>query len=79
MKEKQMNNVWLKTDEEKLRSLISDEARNKPILEDMLNSTRQLLAKQTFRLALLNQLLDELIASESKKTLNSIQSFNKRN
>jgi len=63
-----MNNVWLKTDEEKLRSLISDEARNKPILEDMLNSTRQLLAKQTFRLALLNQLLDELIASESKKT-----------
>lgn len=58
------NQVWLKTPEEKLRSLISDEARNKPILEEMLTSTRQLLAKQTFRLALLNQLMDEL----AKKT-----------
>ncbi len=53
--------VWLKTPEEKLRSLISDEAKNKPILEEMLASTRQLLAKQAFRLALLNQLVDELV------------------
>lgn len=60
---KQMNEeqVWLKTPEEKLRSLISDEAKNKPILEEMLASTRQLLAKQAFRLALLNQLVDELV------------------
>ena len=55
------NQVWLKTPEEKLRSLISDEAKNKPILEEMLASTRQLLAKQAFRLALLNQLVDELV------------------
>ena len=58
------NQVWLKTPEEKLRLLISDEARNKPILEEILMSTKQLLAKQTFRLALLNQLMDEL----TKKT-----------
>lgn len=53
------HDVWLKTREEKLRSLIADEAKMLPILDNMIASLRQLKAKSTFRLALLNQLLDE--------------------
>jgi hypothetical protein len=65
MKEQIMNedNVWLKTDEEKLRSLIADEAKMMPMLDNMAATIKQLKAKQTFRLALLNQLLE---ASQSE-------------
>jgi hypothetical protein len=52
--------VWLKTDEEKLRSLIADEAKMMPMLENMQATIRQLKAKQQFRLALLNQLLESV-------------------
>ena len=52
------HDVWLKTDEEKLRSLIADEAKMMPMLENMGQTIRQLKAKQQFRLALLNQLLE---------------------
>lgn len=52
-------NEWLKTDEEKLRSLLADEAKMSPMLDNMLMTIRQLKAKQAFRIALLNQLLDE--------------------
>ena len=50
--------VWLKTDDEKLRSLIGDEAKMMPMLDNMMATVKQLKAKQTFRLALLNQLLE---------------------
>ena len=65
MKDKTMNEdpVWLKTDEEKLRSLIADEAKMIPMLDNMQATIKQLKAKQTFRLALLNQLLE---ASQSE-------------
>lgn len=52
------NAVWLKTDEEKLRSLIADEAKMIPMLDNMQATIKQLKAKQAFRLALLNQLLE---------------------
>tara|TARA_R110000772_G_scaffold63260_2_gene141731 strand:+ start:981 stop:1166 length:186 start_codon:yes stop_codon:yes gene_type:complete len=52
------NDVWLKTDDEKLRSLIGDEAKMIPMLDNMGATIRQLKAKQQFRLALLNQLLE---------------------
>lgn len=52
------NTVWLKTDEEKLRSLIADEAKMMPMLDNMMATVKQLKSKQTFRLALLNQLLE---------------------
>jgi hypothetical protein len=52
--------IWLKTNEEKLRSLIADEAKTMPMLDNMMATCKQLKAKQTFRLALLNQLLEEL-------------------
>ncbi len=60
MKDKTMSddNVWLKTDEQKLRSLIADEAKMMPMLDNMQATIKQLKAKQTFRLALLNQLLE---------------------
>ena len=51
--------VWLKTDEEKLRSLIADEAKAMPMLDGVMATIKQLKAKQTFRLALLNQLLED--------------------
>ena len=52
------DNIWLRTDEEKLRSLIADEAKMMPMLDNMQATIKQLKAKQTFRLALLNQLLE---------------------
>jgi len=52
-------NVWLKTEEEKLRSLIADEAKMIPMLDNMMATIKQLKAKQAFRLALLNQLLED--------------------
>ena len=58
-------NVWLKTNEEKLRSLIADEAKLLPMLTNMESTLRQMRAKQTFRLALLNQLLEEEYSKNS--------------
>jgi hypothetical protein len=54
-----MSDMWLKTNEEKLRSLIADEAKMIPMLDNMIATIKQMKAKQTFRLALLNQLLEE--------------------
>ena len=59
-----MNDIWLKTNEEKLRSLIADEAKMMPMLDNMMATIKQLKAKQAFRLALLNQLLEELIEKD---------------
>lgn len=50
--------VWLHSDEDKLRSLIADEAKMMPMLDNMQATIKQLKAKQAFRLALLNQLLE---------------------
>jgi len=55
----QMTEQWLATTEEKLRSLIADEAKLLPMLNNMEATIRQMKAKQAFRLALLNQLLEE--------------------
>ena len=52
------NDVWLKSDEDKLQSLIADEAKMIPMLDNLGATVRQLKAKQQFRLALLNQLLE---------------------
>jgi hypothetical protein len=58
------DNIWLKTVEEKLRSLIADEAKMMPMLDNMQATIKQLKAKQSFRLALLNQLLEDSIDEE---------------
>jgi len=54
-----MGDEWLKTDEEKLRSLLADEAKMMPMLDNMMATVKQMKAKQAFRIALLNQLLEE--------------------
>ena len=59
-----MNDIWLKTNEEKLRSLIADEAKAMPMLDNMMATIKQLKAKQAFRLALLNQLLEDAFDKE---------------
>ena len=48
--------VWLKTQDEKLNALLSDEAKNLDILRVLQETIRQLQAKSKFRLALLNQI-----------------------
>jgi hypothetical protein len=58
------HDVWLKTKEEKLRSLIADEAKMMPMLDSMQATVKQLKAKQQFRLALLNQLLEAELEKE---------------
>ena len=58
--------VWLKTDEEKLRILLADEAKMMPMLDNMQATIKQLKAKQAFRLALLNQLLENTDVDETK-------------
>ena len=62
-----MNNekdIWLHSEEDKLRSLLADEAKMMPMLDAMQSTIRQLKAKQAFRIALLNQLLDKIDTKE---------------
>ena len=58
------HNVWFHSDEDKLRSLLADEAKMMPMLDSMQATIRQLKAKQAFRIALLNQLLDKTDTNE---------------
>jgi hypothetical protein len=55
-----MNNVYLKTNEEKLRSLLADEAKLLPMLDNMQMTIKQMKSKCTFRIALLNQLIEDM-------------------
>lgn len=60
MDQQETNSVWLHTVEEKLASLIADEAKSQAMLNSIDYSVRQLRAKNAFRLALLNQLQKEI-------------------
>lgn len=53
------SNLWLYSNQEKLESLLADEAKNSHMLTAMLNTIRQLQAKSSFRIALLNQLIED--------------------
>ena len=64
------HSVWLKTDEEKLRSLLADEAKAMPMLDNMQATIKQLKAKQAFRIALINQLLEKEVDSTTKYSSN---------
>lgn len=61
-----MGDEWIKSDIDKLRSLIADEAKTIPILDNLAASIKQLKAKSTFRLALLNQLLEKELEKDNK-------------
>lgn len=45
---------------DKLLSLIADEAKNGPIINSSITNLQQMKAKHSFRLALLNQLLEDM-------------------
>jgi hypothetical protein len=57
---------WLTDEGEILSSLIADEAKAKAILVDMESSLRQLKAKSSFRLALLNSLAESRNKSQKE-------------
>ena len=59
-----MEQSYLKTDEEKLRSLLIDAAKAIPMLDNMQATIRQMKAKQAFQIALLNQLIDNVNLNE---------------
>jgi hypothetical protein len=57
-----MNNnpqVWIKTTDEKLKALLADEAKGARMLQDMQDTVKQLKAKSSFRIALINQLIED--------------------
>jgi hypothetical protein len=58
------NNVWIKTDEERLKALLADEAKGARMLTDIQDTVKQLKAKSSFRIALLNQMIED---KEDKK------------
>jgi hypothetical protein len=53
------NQVWIKTKDEKLKALLADEAKEMNMLQDMQDTVRQLKAKASFRIALINQLIED--------------------
>lgn len=59
-------NIWLKTNEQKLQSLIADEAKAINMIDNMQAAIKQLRSKSSFRLALLNQLLEEIQNKNTK-------------
>lgn len=54
------NKVYIKSDYQKLKSLIADEAKNAAMLDDVQNTVKQLRAKCAFRLALLHQMRETI-------------------
>lgn len=58
------NSVWIKTNEERLSALLADEAKGAAMLNDVQNTVKQLKAKSSFRIALLNQMIED---EEDKK------------
>jgi len=64
MNDNKQNNIWLKSDDQKLAALVADEAKGAAMLRDVENTVKQLKAKSSFRLALLNQMIED---QENKK------------
>lgn len=58
------NNVWIKSTDDKLKALLADEAKGAAMLNDVQNTVKQLKAKSSFRIALINQLIED---EETKK------------
>jgi hypothetical protein len=58
------NQVWIKTNEERLAALVADEAKGAAMLTEVQNTVKQLKAKSSFRLALLNQLIEDAVSKK---------------
>lgn len=59
MNDSKHNQVWIKTNEERLAALIADEAKGAAMLNEVANTVKQLKAKSSFRLALINQMIED--------------------
>ncbi|CAB4153395.1 hypothetical protein UFOVP623_19 [uncultured Caudovirales phage] len=53
------NQVWIKTTEERLAALLADEAKGAAMLNDVMNTVKQMKAKGSFRIALINQMIED--------------------
>ena len=56
--ENKVNKVWLKNTDELLRALLADEAKAQHIITETQKNLNQLSAKSKFRLALINELIN---------------------
>jgi hypothetical protein len=54
-----VNQVWIKTIDQKISALLADEAKGAKMLNDVLDTVKQLKAKSSFRIALINQLIED--------------------
>jgi hypothetical protein len=54
-----LNEVWIKTIDQKIAALLADEAKGSRMLNDVLETVKQLKAKSSFRIALINQLIED--------------------
>jgi len=59
MNNENKSNVWIKTPEQKLAALLADEAKGAAMLNDVSNTVRQLKAKSSFRIAIINQMIED--------------------
>lgn len=64
MNDNKQNSVWIKSTDDKLKALLADEAKGAAMLNDVQNTVKQLKAKSSFRIALINQLIED---EETKK------------
>ena len=64
MNDNKQNNIWIKSTDERLAALVADEAKGAAMLRDVESTVKQLKAKSSFRLALLNQMIED---QENKK------------
>jgi hypothetical protein len=64
MNDNRQNNVWIKSTEERLAALIADEAKGAAMLNEVASTVKQLKAKSSFRLALINQMIEDEAAKK---------------
>lgn len=64
MNDNKQNSVWIKTTEQRLAALLADEAKGAAMINDVSHTLKQLKAKSSFRIALINQLIED---EEDKK------------
>lgn len=66
MNENSTNQVWIKTVDQKLNALLADEAKGQRMLLEITETLKQLKAKSSFRIALINQLIESEIDRDHK-------------
>jgi hypothetical protein len=59
MNDNKTNNVWIKSTEQKLNALLADEAKGAAMIKDVQTTLSQLKAKSSFRIALINQMIED--------------------